>query len=234
MRLMLALGAAVVATTMIAHAQTEERATERTHIFIRHGGHADMDADGDGWLSRAESATGAERMFAELDRNDDGRLNREDRPSIEEFEASLDGPHPAPHADDENCTRTESGEGEERRVTIVCRAETSAYGERRIETRRQIIVRGDSEGDVMVAPVPPLPPVPRPPHAPMFMMMLGEDSEADINNDGALSLDEFRNQHLRMFDAHDVNGDGRVRAHRLPEPPTPPTPPAPPAPPARR
>jgi hypothetical protein len=67
----------------------------------------------------------------------------------------------------------------------------------------------------------------------MFAFMMGEDSEADLNGDGVMSQDEFRNQHLRMFDAHDVNGDGRVRAHRLPEPPEPPVPPTPPSPPRR-
>jgi hypothetical protein len=67
----------------------------------------------------------------------------------------------------------------------------------------------------------------------MFMFLMGEDSEADLNNDGALSLDEFRNQHLRMFDAQDINGDGRIRAPRMPDPPAPPAPPAPPSAPSR-
>jgi hypothetical protein len=230
MRLILAFGAALAATTMMAHAQTEERSTERTHVFVRHGGHAQMDADNDGWLSRAESSAAADRMFGELDRNDDGRLNDTDHAArMEEFNIRVDGPRHAPEASDDDCTRTESGEGDNRRVTIVCRVED---GERRVIRRgegdRDVIIRRHGDGDVMIAPLPP-----HPPHPPMFMFMTGEDSEADLNNDGAISQDEFRTQHLRMFDAQDANGDGRVRAHRMPEPPTPPTPPTPPSPPRR-
>jgi len=231
MRLILALGAALAATTAMAHAQTEER-TERTHVFVRHaGGHANMDADNDGWISRAESAAAADRMFAELDRNDDGRLDRADRPQIEHFDLRIPGPH-GPELHGDNCTRTESGEGDNRRITVVCRAEREVRRdgeERRVRREGDVIIRrhdGDEEGHVRIAPMPP-----HPPHAPMFMMMLGEESEADLNNDGAISQDEFRAQHLRMFDAHDANGDGRVRAHRPPAPPEPPVPPTPPSPP---
>lgn len=233
MRLILAFGAALVATTMMAHAQTEERSTERTHVFVRHGGHAAMDADNDGWISRAESSSAAERMFGELDRNDDGRLNDADHAGMmEEFNIRVHGPRHAPEAgDDDNCTRTESGEGDNRQVTIVCRAEA---GERRVIRRGDgdgdVIIRrhGDGDGNVMIAPLPPIAP-----HPPMFMFMTGEDSEADLNSDGAISQDEFRTQHLRMFDAQDANGDGRVRAHRMPAPPAPPAPPTPPSPPRR-
>jgi hypothetical protein len=234
MRLILALGAAIAATTVAASAQTEDHSTARTHVFVRHaGGHGAMDADNDGWIARAESSAAADRMFAELDRNDDGKLDRADRPRMEAFDIRLDGPA----GDDDNCTRTESGEGDNRRVTIVCREERRAGddGERRVVRRHGeghdgdvIIRRHGGEGGVVVAPHPP-----HPPHPPMFAFTMGEDSEADLNGDGAMSQDEFRNQHLRMFDAHDVNGDGRVRAHRLPEPPEPPVPPTPPSPPRR-
>lgn len=232
MRLILAFGAALAATTMMAHAQTEERTTERTHVFVRHaGGHGAMDADHDGWISRAESSAAAERIFADLDRNDDGRLNEADRPAIEDFDVRVD----APDADDDNCTRTESGEGDNRRVTVICRSERGEDGEVRRHVLRRgegdVIIRrrgGEGHDDVMVAPHPP-----HPPHPPMFMFMFGDDSEADLNNDGAISLDEFRTQHLRMFDAHDANGDGRISAHRMPEPPEAPVPPTPPSPPRR-
>jgi hypothetical protein len=210
MRLILALGAAFAATTMLAYAQTEEQ----TRVVIHRAGHGGMDADNDGWISRAESAAGADRMFAELDRNHDGRLTEADRPEIRHFALHRDGAHVAPEADDDHCTRTESGEGDERRTTVICRVER----------------HGDGDDPGLAAPVPPIPPVPP---APIFMMMLDEDSEADLNNDGAISQDEFRAQHLRMFDAHDVNGDGRVRAHRPPAPPEPPVPPAPPPAPGR-
>lgn len=233
MRLILAFGAAFAATTMMAHAQPQEHAVERTHVFVRHGGeHERTDADNDGWVSRAESSAAADRMFGALDRNDDGRLNETDRAAhMEEFEVHVNGPHHAPEAGDDNCTRTESGEGEDQRVTIVCRSDD---GERRAVRRgdsdRDVIVRHPGEGgDMVIAPMAPRPP--HPPHPPMFM--LGEDSEADLNNDDAISQDEFRTQHLRMFDAQDANGDGRVRAHRMPDPPEPPTAPTPPAPPRR-
>jgi hypothetical protein len=61
---------------------------------------------------------------------------------------------------------------------------------------------------------------------PRLMMMAASREEADVNGDNALSLEEFRNQHLRFFDASDVNGDGRIRfdpPHRPePRPPQPP------------
>ncbi|MGE0740507.1 MAG: hypothetical protein AB7O98_04130 [Hyphomonadaceae bacterium] len=117
--------------------------------------------------------------------------------------------------------------------------------ERHVE--RVIIIRGgegeweDMEG--MVHPVPPTPPVapvaPVPPHPPMFMMLIANSEEADLNGDGALSREEFRAQHLRFFDASDANGDGRVRFEEPPLPPEPPAPPeapeapTPPAPPRR-
>jgi len=237
MRLILAVGAAVAATTVLAYAQTEERTERTTHVFVSHGGHGGGDANEDGWLSRAESSAAADRVFAELDRNDDERLTEADRPPMEAFEVHVGGPGHAPLREGDNCERTESGEGNARRVTIICRDERGE-GERRGPrvVRREggdVIIRrhGHGDGDA-AAPMPPHPP--HPPRAPMMWMMLDEDSEADLNNDGAISQDEFRNQHLRMFDARDINGDGRVRAHRPPEPPTPPSPPTPPTPPGRR
>jgi hypothetical protein len=230
MRLILALGAAAAATTMIAYAQTEAPRA-RNHVYIHHGSGVRIDADEDGWVTRAESSAGADRLFAELDRNDDGRLTESDHPPMEEFDVRIEHPHAAPEADDD-CTRTETNVDGGRRVTVVCSDE---HTERHVRVERdgQVIVRRE-DGEMSVAPVPPIPPVPPLPPAPMFMMMLGEDSEADVNNDDAISQDEFRNMHLRLFDAHDVNGDGRVRAHRMPDPPTPPTPPTPPSPPSRR
>ncbi len=77
-----------------------------------------------------------------------------------------------------------------------------------------------------------------PPHPPMFMMAFANSEESDLNGDGALSLDEFRAQHLRFFDASDANRDGRVRfsgpSWDAPAPPAPPQAPEPPQPPRRR
>lgn len=238
MRLILALGVAMAATTVMA--QAEDRPTERTQIIVRHGGPGAMDADNDGWVTRAEASASADRAFAALDRNDDARLDEADRPQEEDFDLHLVPPG-APPMDGDNCERTESNDNGERRVTVICRAERETRSDRATrssdrdqrEQRREVIVRrhGDGDADVMIAPMPPHPPMA--PHAPMFMMMLGDDSEADLNNDGAISADEFRAQHLRMFDAYDANGDGRIRAPRMPDPPAAPVPPTPPSPPRR-
>jgi len=233
MRLALTLGAAAVAlTTMAASAQQNQ---EQHRIVIRHGGHGAMDSNGDGWLSREESSAAADRVFDDLDSNNDGRLTSEDRPHFEHDVTVHVGPGAAPDAHGENCTRDESGEGNERRITVICR---SPDGSSSSEDRQVIIRRGggggewvEREGD-RIAPIPPEPPVP--PAAPMFIFMLGDESEADRNGDGALSRDEFRTQHLRLFDAHDANGDGRIRAPAPPAPPAPPVAPAAPEPPRRR
>lgn len=230
MRLALTLGAAAVALTTIAASAQQN---DQHRIVVRHGGHVSSDTNGDGWMSRAESSAGADRMFDELDTNDDGRLTREDHRDHDIV--MRHGPGAAPDAHGDNCTREESGEGNERRITVICR---SADGASSSEDRQVIIRRGgggewvERDGD-RIAPIPPVPPVPPVPPAPMFMFMLGDESEADLNGDGALSREEFRTQHLRMFDAHDANGDGRIRAPTPPTPPQPPVAPAAPEPPRR-
>ncbi|UPT62079.1 MAG: hypothetical protein M0D54_17140 [Hyphomonadaceae bacterium JAD_PAG50586_4] len=135
-----------------------------------------------------------------------------------------------------------AAERAERRAEMVERhiARTGDHHERHV-----IIIRGDGDeaelldGD-FVAPVPPMAPMPPmpviaplPPHPPMFMMAALHNSEADTNNDGALSREEFRAQQLRFFDANDANGDGRVQ-FEPPEAPAPPQAPEPPTPPHRR
>ncbi|MDX2235345.1 MAG: hypothetical protein NW200_12675 [Hyphomonadaceae bacterium] len=70
------------------------------------------------------------------------------------------------------------------------------------------------------------------PGGPRGMAMFMHASEADRNGDGALSREEHIAQHLRFFDAADVNGDGKIKFDPPPRPPEPPEPPeAPPAPP---
>ena len=241
MRVTLALGVAFAAMTMAAYAQPEH-----TRVLAHHGGgHGfDMDTDNDGWLTRAEVSAGTERVFAELDTNSDGRLTPEDHSRMgEDFDERIDGAH-------EGCTTTSEPEGAsgERRVTIICDGGAEANGAHHVE--RRVVRRGEGEapqethegrhvernvtiihggpGEGASAPMPP--------HPPMFMMMLANSEEADLNGDGAMSRDEFRAQHLRFFDASDANGDGRVRfdAPRHPAAaPMPPMPPAPPAPPRR-
>lgn len=239
MRLALALGVAFAAMTAVAFAQSDR-------IFIRHhgGAHETIDANDDGFVSRAEASASADRVFAEMDSNDDGRLTDADHPPMEEFNIRV--PEPGTAGD---CTTTidppSAREGEDRRVTVICNGD--GEGERRVvrrhgeagetaEERTVTVIHGGHGGewtseDGAVAPIPPVPPVP--PHPPMFIMMYG-NSEADLNGDGAMSQDEFRAQHVRYFDAADANRDGRVRLQRPPAPPEPPAPPAPPEPPRRR
>lgn len=137
-----------------------------------------IDADNDGWVTRAEAAAMAENMFNEMDRNHDGKLDASDRPD--------DGP-PGDQVFHRRFERHEEG--------------------------------GHDHGDADA---------PHPPHPPAIMMLMFSREEADTNGDGALSLQEFRAQHLRFFDASDVNGDGRFHFEHPPEPPRPPEAPQPP------
>jgi hypothetical protein len=257
MKLPLALGVAFAALTVAAVAQTE---TNR--IVIRHGaGHADVnfDANNDGWLSRDEASAGADRMFAEMDINDDGRLTSEDRPPARAFHFRG---HAAPdiEIEDDGGERrvrviTRGGDVDEEEIErIIERAErhaeqaerqaerAEAQAERAAEQaerhahrveREVVIVRGDDDVDLVApaAPVAPTPPVP--PRPPMFMMLIANSDEADTNGDGGLSREEFRAQQLRFFDASDANNDRRIRFEAPPAPPEPPAPPAPPEPPRR-
>jgi hypothetical protein len=271
MKLPVALGVALAALTVAgASAYSNSR-----HVIIRGGDSAaQIDANEDGWITRAEASSAFERIFADLDSNDDGRLDGGDR---REISVHVEGP---------DVTVLEGGDG--RRVRVITRngevdEEVEEEIEREIErameeaeqhaeraereaeraerqaeraareaerhareaerhaeeavrhvNRDVIIIRRDGDDDVhVIAPVAPVPPVPPIPPAPHFMMLIANSEEADLNGDGALSLEEFRNQHLRFFDASDANGDGRVRFER-PVPPEPPAPPAPPEPPRRR
>lgn len=230
MRLALALGVAIAGFTAITASANQ---TEHSRVVVRHAAaHADMDANNDGWMSREESAAAADRLFDELDSNDDNRLTDDDRQHFEHDITVHVGPGAPPEVDGENCTRTSEGEGDNQRVTVICEGGDQDGAQTRTETRTVIIRSGAGGGEWTehngghIAPIPPVPPVPPVPH--MFMMMIGDDSEADLNSDGALSREEFRAQHQRFFDARDANGDGRVRMPRSPEPPAPPAAPEPP------
>jgi hypothetical protein len=250
--------AALGATGVAAYAHDAD------YVFMRHHGGPmmEMDANHDGWLTRAEAAAGADRMFEHMDSNHDGRLTEADHAQmLEHFNMRVGGPEGMPGPDDHNCTRTTepAPDGHGQRVTVICHGDGddgAASGERRVIIRRgdheapraesgqheerevTIITRGDGDDDIPAPPPPgtPAPPhaahAPMPPHAPhppMFMMLMANSDESDTNHDGAISRDEFRAQHLRFFDASDANGDGRIRFEPPPEPPAPPTPPAAPA-----
>ncbi len=232
MKLALALGVAFAALTVVANAEPERQVFVYQEVLA--GG---QDADDDGWVSRAEASNAADRMFAEMDRNDDGRLDDADWPSPEDFDIHIDGDD-APH-----------GEGE--RTVIIRRDHDAAEHEtdRRVERRieRRVVDGGDGDAVIIQRDGHELEfdgPIPAPPHPPVFMAMSANAQEFDRNGDGALSQEEFRSQQLRYFDASDGNGDSRVRAAppmhwemalpEPPEPPTPPVPPTPPTPPRRR
>ena len=282
MKLPIALGVALAALTVAgASAHSASR-----HVVISRSSGSDviLDANEDGWITRAEASAAYERVFNDLDTNNDGRLDDADHTRIH-----VSGDAPAVHV-------FRGGDGDRREVRVVTgdlsdedearieaevataiargeaqvnRAEREAeraerhaervereveraveQAERRAENdgerhadgeRHVVIIRTNGEAGEwtsleggMVAPVPPVPPVaPVPPIGP-FMLLIANSEEADLNGDGALSLDEFRNQHLRFFDASDANGDGRVRFEEPPVPPAPPAAPTPPEPPRRR
>lgn len=255
------------------------------HVFMHQSGvHAGIDSNNDGWVTRAEASTAADRLFADFDRNADGRLTPEDH---RQLDVHIDG--------DETCSTTleppidrnaqRQGELQERRLVRICRhsngderrterritiqrggdpispeeearmhreieraereatrAEQQAerleehaerlaeHAERRVH-REVVVINADGEHMIGAPPMPPMPPAP-----PMMMMLMASNGEADANNDGALSREEFRAQQLRFFDASDANGDGRVRfvsPEDPPEPPQPPEPPEAPTPPVR-
>jgi hypothetical protein len=292
MKFALSLGAAFAALTLAASAHTDNQ-----RVVVRHhGGGLDLniDADDDGWVTRAEASAAADRIFDQLDSNDDGRLDSADHRSLHTFDVHIDGPEievleggdgdrrvrvirrggedseriereveravrEAERAAEEAERHVERAEREAERAAeqaerqaerAVREAERAARhaeraardAERHLE-RQVVVIRGHggewTSEDGAIAPVPPVPPVPAvPPHPPMFMMLIANSGEADLNGDGALSREEFRNQHMRFFDASDANGDGRVRyeppvppvppvAPAAPQPPTPPLPPRP-------
>ena len=172
--------AALGATSVAAYADQANR------VFIRHHGPMmDIDANHDGWLTRAEAAAGADRLFDELDTNHDGRLTDADHRAMHaDFDMRVPGPEGLPAPDDRNCTRTAEGD----RVTIICNSDDSAEAGQRVERRvivrhgdhaaphaeagrhveREVtvITRDDDDDDDMAAPTPPpAPGTPAPPHA---------------------------------------------------------------------
>ncbi|MEQ1618283.1 MAG: hypothetical protein ABL883_08065, partial [Terricaulis sp.] len=135
MRLTTALGVAFASLAMAAYAQPDH-----PRVIVRHAGGPTMnlDSDGDGWMTRAEAGAAAERMFAGLDGNHDGRLDREDY-NVGEFDIRIGGPgelhrprdEDGPDAEDlaDGCDIIEQspdaasrpGARVGRRVMIICR-----------------------------------------------------------------------------------------------------------------
>ena len=197
----------------------EDRRIERRIEISR------IDANGDKFITRAEAQGEAERVFADMDDNHDGKLDATDH--------GLGGGH---HMMRRVEIRRDGGrEVEEDIIEHGVAPPAPGTEDREVIIRREVRKDGDDHGDRgdrsddgdHVRP-------PHPPHPPVFMMIFANSEEADRNGDNALSKDEFVNQQLRFFDAADANGDGRIKFDPPPmmEPPEPPQPPQPPAPPA--
>ncbi|MFT3729286.1 MAG: hypothetical protein QM759_15795 [Terricaulis sp.] len=124
MKYALILGAAVSTLALTASAQPAPPAPPTPpaapHIMMMHGPGMELnvDANHDGWISRAEAGAAADRMFDHMDTNHDGRLTPDDRPMWHGG-----GDHVMAMPEDGNCQTNSTGEGNERRVTVICRGE---------------------------------------------------------------------------------------------------------------
>lgn len=132
MKIALTLGVAVTAVTLAA---ASANTTSHTRTVIRHGGPGaiNMDADNDGWLSRAEAATAAERNFAEMDTNNDGRLTSEDRPQWDEISVNIEAPDIDIDLDGPGVHRMEFEDDNGNRRVIIRRGDLTEAEEAQIE-----------------------------------------------------------------------------------------------------
>lgn len=148
MRLGLALGAAVIATTMVAYADSDNH--NRGFVFHR-GEPVNADTNNDGWLSRDEAARDADRLFADLDRDNNGRLTDEDGELLSrEIEAEVERAMEGVEIEMENLNLELEGLDEEIERNIVfineqdCETTTeNTNGQRTITT----ICRGDDDSE---------------------------------------------------------------------------------------
>ncbi len=135
MKLPIALGIAVAALTVVgASAQSTSR-----HVVIH--GDSDsvsrIDADEDGWVTRAEAATAFDSIFADLDTNNDGKLDDADHREIR-VDVDVDGPNVRVFRhgggdDNVRIVRRRDGDGNVRVITGDLDPETEARIEREIE-----------------------------------------------------------------------------------------------------
>lgn len=125
MKLPIALGIAAAALTVAA---ASAQSTSR-HVIIH--GDSDsisrIDANEDGWITRAEAASAYERIFSELDTNNDGRLDSADRRDVR---VRVDAPNV-------RVFRGGHGDDDVRVITGDLDPETEARIEREIEEAMQ-------------------------------------------------------------------------------------------------
>ncbi len=256
MKFALYLGAAVAAVTLVAAAETSSQ------VIVRHSGHQDfnVDADNDGWLTRAEASAGADRMFEHMDANNDGRLTAEDREAMREMHIRSGG----------HDIRIEDGEDGERHVRVIRRgdvedveveaeveramAEAHRHVERaerearRAERRaheaereardhagreehRIVIIRADDDDHhAEHLGVAPVPPAPPMPPHPPMFMMLIANSD-EADANGDGALSREEFRAQQLRFFDASDANGDGRI-RFAGPPQPPAPPTPPAPPA--
>lgn len=123
MKLPIALGIAAAALTVAA---ASAHSNSSRHVVI-HGNTSSLnsiDANEDGWVTRNEASAAFERIFADLDSNDDGRLDNADR---HEINIGVDAPN----------VRVFRDNGDVRVITGDLDPETEARIEREIEEAMQ-------------------------------------------------------------------------------------------------
>ncbi|MBI3438182.1 MAG: hypothetical protein HY054_05950 [Proteobacteria bacterium] len=259
MKLVFAFAAAALgATSIAAYADQAER------IVIRHGGGhmADIDTNHDGWLTRAEAAAAADRMFDHLDSNHDRRLTEADHPPMEhDVDVHIGGPEGLSGDDDRNCTRTvEPGpDGHGQRVTVICHGDDEGGGgtnERRviirhgdsaapqaesgehIERNVTVITRSDDDADRVApeAPATPAPPhaahAPMPPHHPHAPMFMMLLANSDEMDTNHDGAISRDEFRAQQLRFFDASDANGDGRIRFEPPPMPPMPPTPPAVPA--
>lgn len=90
MKLPIALGIAAAALTVAAASAHSSNSSR--HVVINGGpsSFTTIDANDDGWVTRNEASSAFERIFADLDTNDDGKLDDADRHEID-FDIDVEG-----------------------------------------------------------------------------------------------------------------------------------------------
>lgn len=203
MKLALSLGVAFAALTLAASAHTDHPRAVRHHGA---GLDLNIDANEDGWVTRAEASAAADRIFDRMDGNDDGRLDREDHASLRTFDVHIDGPE---------IEMLEGGDGE-RRVRVIRRGgehdemiereveRAVAEAERAAEHAERAAERAEREAERAV-----------------------ERAEREAERAARHAEHEARDSERHVIIIRGHGGDGVI----APLPPTPAIPPIPPAPP---
>ena len=232
-RVLLLAGAAFAAVALGALAHAEDRQERREVRIERHMERIGrIDANTDGFITRAEAQAEAERMFGELDGDSNGKLDAADHAGGRHVMIHRidDGGHGGEHGDSHGRHHGRGhGPDHDGDSDVDVNVRTTENGEQTVIERREVHVQRAAPKDGATPVAAPMPP--RPPHPPMAMMLFMHSDEADRNGDSALSKEEFVAQQLRYFDAADANGDGKIKFEAPSMPPAPPVPPQPPAPP---